>query len=73
MFEAEPPAATALSGFFDFYFAGVDTLLFDIGVCLNDWCIDLEPAASPKTAPPPSAAYDAERALTAAERACCRR
>ncbi|MBC7918334.1 MAG: homoserine kinase [Rhodoferax sp.] len=31
----------ALSGFFDFYFAGVDSFLFDIAVCLNDWCIDL--------------------------------
>lgn len=29
-----------LSGFFDFYFAGVDTWLFDLAVCLNDWCID---------------------------------
>ena len=31
-----------LSGFFDFYFAGVDTWLFDVAVCLNDWCIDLD-------------------------------
>jgi homoserine kinase type II len=31
-----------LSGFLDFYFAGCDTFLFDIGVCLNDWCVDLE-------------------------------
>ena len=36
MFENE-----ALTGLFDFYFAGVDTWLFDLAVCLNDWCIDL--------------------------------
>jgi homoserine kinase type II len=30
-----------LSGFFDFYFAGVDVWLLDIAICLNDWCIDL--------------------------------
>ncbi|MFT4242507.1 MAG: homoserine kinase [Acidovorax sp.] len=36
MFEGEE-----LTGFFDFYFAGVDTWLFDLAVCLNDWCIDL--------------------------------
>ena len=31
-----------LSGFFDFYFAGCDTWLFDVAVAINDWCIDLE-------------------------------
>ena len=31
-----------LTGFFDFYFAGCDTFLFDIGICLNDWCIELQ-------------------------------
>jgi homoserine kinase type II len=35
------PGRERLSGFFDFYFAGVDTFLFDLAVCLNDWCIDL--------------------------------
>jgi homoserine kinase type II len=31
-----------LSGILDFYFAGCDTFLFDIGVCLNDWCVNLD-------------------------------
>ncbi|MGS0758697.1 phosphotransferase, partial [Roseateles sp. GG27B] len=40
MFEGLP-GRERLSGFFDFYFAGVDAWLFDLAVCLNDWCIDL--------------------------------
>jgi homoserine kinase type II len=34
-----------LTGLFDFYFAGVDSWLFDIAVCLNDWCVDLATGA----------------------------
>ncbi len=40
MFDGRP-GHERLTGFFDFYFAGVDTWLFDLAVCLNDWCIDL--------------------------------
>ena len=29
-----------LTGVIDFYFAGCDAFLFDIAVCLNDWCVD---------------------------------
>lgn len=29
-----------LSGFFDWYFAGVDSWLFDLAVVLNDWALD---------------------------------
>lgn len=36
MFDGE-----TLSGFFDFYFAGNDTWLFDVAVAVNDWCINL--------------------------------
>ncbi len=66
---AQSDAAPRLSGFFDFYFAGVDSWLFDIAVCLNDWCVDLQTGASdmPRTRGLLDA-YDAVRRLSAAER-----
>lgn len=58
-----------LSGFFDFYFAGTDTWLFDIAVCLNDWCVDLPTGAHDAARCDAFlAAYQAVRPLAAAER-----
>ena len=58
-----------LTGFFDFYFAGVDTWLFDIAVCMNDWCIDLATGAhDPARAQALLTAYARVRPLAAAER-----
>jgi homoserine kinase type II len=59
-----------LSGFFDFYFAGMDSWLFDVAVALNDWCIDLDTGVW--DTPRLNAllgAYQAVRPLQAAERA----
>lgn len=63
-----------LTGFFDFYFAGNDSFLFDLAVCLNDWCIQHAPAESdgvndPALAQAMVAAYQSVRPLTAPERA----
>ncbi len=72
MFAPERPdesSALEMTGFFDFYFAGVDTWAFDLAVCLNDWCVDL-----PTGAPEPGRtqafidAYQTVRALNSAER-----
>jgi len=58
-----------LSGFFDFYFAGVDTFAFDLAVCLNDWCIDLSTGiADAERSRAMREAYESVRPLTAAER-----
>jgi len=68
MFDTQD-GAPVLSGFFDFYFAGVDTWLFDLAVCLNDWCIDLATGMHhAQRAHSFIAAYSAERPLLAAER-----
>jgi homoserine kinase type II len=64
MFEGE-----RLTGFFDFYFAGVDSWLFDLAVCLNDWCIELATGAHDAArAQAMIDAYQSVRPLTAAER-----
>ena len=69
MFDASPAGGDVLTGLFDFYFAGVDTYLFDIAVCLNDWCIDLESGRLvEERAAALVAAYAGVRALTGGER-----
>jgi homoserine kinase type II len=64
MFEGE-----CLTGFFDFYFAGCDSYVFDLAVCLNDWAIDL-PTGSHQSdrANAMLQAYEAVRPLTPPER-----
>ncbi|MEQ1804430.1 MAG: homoserine kinase [Burkholderiaceae bacterium] len=57
-----------LTGFFDFYFAGVDALLFDVAVCLNDWCSDADSGRlNEALAHRFLSAYDAVRPLTGDE------
>lgn len=70
MFETDAESGvSALTGFFDFYFAGCDSFLFDIAVCLNDWCIDLTTGAhEADRADAFLAAYQAVRPLSAQER-----
>ncbi|ARU05485.1 homoserine kinase [Comamonas serinivorans] len=62
-------ATPVLGGFFDFYFAGCDTWLFDLAVCLNDWAIDWPTGAhDAERAQAMLDAYQAVRPLTAGER-----
>lgn len=61
-----------LTGVIDFYFAGVDCLLYDVAVCANDWCL-VDAQADRRLAPARVraflGAYHALRALGAHERA----
>ncbi len=57
-----------LTGFFDFYFAGCDTFIFDLAVTCNDWCVDLASGAiDPVRAAALLNAYESVRPLTTAE------
>jgi homoserine kinase type II len=68
MFEPGADGHDVLTGLFDFYFAGDDSFLFDIAVCLNDWCVDLESGRlNDERASAFVAAYDTVRPLGSGE------
>ena len=57
-----------ISGVIDFYFAGIDCLLYDLAVCANDWCLDKDYSLHRSLAKSLLDAYHAVRPVTALER-----
>ena len=58
-----------LSGVIDFYFAATDILAYDVAVCLNAWCFELDFSFNVTKARALLTAYQAIRPLSEAERA----
>ncbi len=61
-------AGNRIGGVIDFYFAGIDCLLFDVAVTFNDWCVHPGGEIDTPRARALLAAYHARRPFTAPER-----
>ena len=57
-----------ICGVVDFYFAGVDCLLYDLAVCANDWCLASDHSLDQARLGALLAAYQAVRPVSALER-----
>jgi homoserine kinase type II len=57
-----------LSGLIDFYFACIDTLFYDVAICLNAWCFEADHSYNVTKGRALLNAYNKVRALSAAER-----
>ena len=70
MFAPDAQGRDQLTGFFDFYFAGNDAWVYDIAICLNDWCVDTaKGVADAARTDAFMQAYTSVRALQASEAA----
>ena len=56
-----------LSGFIDFYFACTDAYAYDIAICLNAWCFEIDGSFNVTKARALLSAYQIERRLESAE------
>jgi homoserine kinase type II len=61
-------AGDKLSGLIDFYFACTDTLAYDVAVCLNAWCFEVDHSYNVTKGRELLQSYTKARPLSAAEK-----